>query len=424
VIRLASKSPRVSIVVPNYNQGRYVCDAIQSALGQTYRSFEVIVVDDGSTDNSREVVAQFGDQVRYIWQENQGLAGARNTGIRAAKGDLIGLLDSDDQWLPVFLETMLSLSDQYPEATVYYCRARGMNNDGHDLPQVFGGPIISPEGIYQALVRANFLIPSTILTRRRAIMSAGLFDPTLRLCEDWDLWLRLLPKATFVGTSECMARYRVHNTSLSTDVTGNQQTVQAVIEKRFGPNDGQFLKWSSDKRRAYGGVFRYHLLTSVQRQKDWKAAALHLRRALEVDPTLATDLDLFYELALGSQPPGYRGTSHDLDIEENAQRVGGLLKAAFDLPREPNLLKFRRQVYGTAQCALALAAYNAGQRSISRRLLIKALRSRPDLWRNRLVVGDLAKSLLSQRAFDRIKMYWLKANPRNERFQNILENRS
>ena len=100
---------KVSVVIPNFNHTRYVSEAIQSVLAQAYRSFEIIVVDDGSTDNCREVVSQFGNQVHYIWQENQGLAGARNTAIRAAEGELIALLDADDKWHPSFLEKMVSL---------------------------------------------------------------------------------------------------------------------------------------------------------------------------------------------------------------------------------------------------------------------------------------------------------------------------
>ena len=100
----------VSIIIPNFNQARFVVSAIESALGQTYPFFEIIVVDDGSTDNSREVVARFGNKVRYMWQKNQGLAGARNTGIKAAKGEFIGLLDADDEWERNFLDSMLALA--------------------------------------------------------------------------------------------------------------------------------------------------------------------------------------------------------------------------------------------------------------------------------------------------------------------------
>ena len=186
--------PAVSVIIPNYNHTRFIRAAIDSALAQTCQPREVIVVDDGSTDDSRAVVAEYGDRVRYIWQENQGLAGARNTGIRAAQGDLIGLLDADDIWYAHYLERMVALAERHPAAAVFYGAARGIDTEGNPLPQLFGGPVLPAGEIYQTLLRANFIIPSTVTFRRSVIVTAGLFDQELRSCEDWDLWLRLLPE--------------------------------------------------------------------------------------------------------------------------------------------------------------------------------------------------------------------------------------
>ena len=129
---------RISVIIPVYNQARYLENAIKSVLIQVFTDYELIVVDDGSTDNCREVVAQFGNRVGYIWQENQGLAAARNTGIEAACGDMIALLDSDDLWLPGFLEKMMQTVSLQPEAVVYCCRARCIDSDGRELPQLLG----------------------------------------------------------------------------------------------------------------------------------------------------------------------------------------------------------------------------------------------------------------------------------------------
>jgi glycosyltransferase involved in cell wall biosynthesis len=396
-------NPGVSVIIPNYNHTRFVTDAIQSVLNQTYRSYEIIVVDDGSTDNSREVVAGFGSQVRYIWQENQGLAGARNTGIRAARGELIGLLDADDQWLPEFLEKMVALADEYPEAVVYYCSAQGMDTDGHDLPQVFGGPAVPPKLIYQLLLRANFLIPSTVVLRRSTVLAAGLFDQALRSCEDWDLWLRLLPERTFVGTSHCLVRYRLHGSSLSGNLSGMHQAAQATIKKNFGTDDGQESSWSPEKRRAYGGLYRYFALTSVQRQNDWHASASYLHRALQTDPTLAGDLDLFYDLARGSQPPGYRDSSAHLNLKDNASQISHMLAGLFASSSSSDLGRLRRQTYGTAYFALGLVAYNTNQLSLSRRFLVRALYFRPELWRDPRVSANLVKSFFGRSVLVRMK---------------------
>jgi glycosyltransferase involved in cell wall biosynthesis len=354
-------NPKVSVIIPAYNQGQYLSQAINSVLAQTYCNFEIIVVDDGSTDESREVVSQFGNQVRYIWQENKGLGGARNTGIRAARGELIGLLDADDEWLPNFLETMVSLARQHPEASVYYCRAQSMDTNGYKLPQIFGGLVRQTDTMYQTLLRANFLIPSTIVARRSDIIAAGMFDQSsqdIHGCEDWDLWLHLALDHEFIGTDGCFVRYRLHGNSLSANSVGMQRAAQAVMEKHFGHDDGDYQNWSNEKRRAYGGVYRYCLLTSIQHQRDWRSSIEYLRQALQIDPTLSVDLTFFYDLALGAQPNGYRGTSHYLDLEENEHHLMTMLSNVFESTNSIEFQSLRDQTFGTAYYALGLVAYN------------------------------------------------------------------
>lgn len=382
----------ISVIIPNYNNAHYLASAIQSVLHQTFTDYEIIVVDDGSTDNSKEVVAAFGDKVRYIWQENKGLAGARNTGIHAARGELIGLLDADDEWLPNYLENMILLSRRFPDAAVYYCSAQAMDTEGKALPQVFGGPARQPESLYYTLLRANFLIPSTILMRRHVILDAGLFDQSLRSCEDWDLWLRILPSHPIVGTNECLVRYRIHGSSLSANPAGMQNAHRLVIGKHFGSDDGKREIWSQDKRRAYGGVYRYHALTSIQRQSDWPAGAVYLRQALLTDPTLATDLELFYELAFGTQPPGYRETAHCLNLEQNAKLIMNMLVNVFD--ENSSLLALRRTTFGTANYAIGLVAYNTYHTNLSKVFLSRALAFLPKLLLDQRVVLTFIKSFL------------------------------
>jgi len=407
---MKNKTPQVSVVIPLYNQAQYFTEAVESALGQTYRDFEIIVVDDGSTDDSAVVAQQYSDSVRYIRQANQGLAGARNTGIRAARADLVALLDSDDVWLPTYLERIMGLVAQYRQAVVYYCRAQCMDAEGRDLFQLLGGPVVPPDTIYQTLLRANFLIPSTVTMRRSVVVTADLFDVAFRRLQDWELWIRLLKQGhRFVGLEDVLVRYRIHGSSLSVDPTGGQRAAMALAAKNFGPDDGHWQDWSSDKRRAYGGVYRYHLLTSVQRQEDWDAGALNLRQALRADPSLAVDLNLFYDLALGSQPPGYRGTPYQVNLDENANHISSLLSDVFGSSAASELESVRRQTYGTAHYALGLVAYNTGQISPSRRFLLKALYYRPELSRDGLVMGNLVKSLINRYLLGRIRKYGVQA---------------
>ncbi|MFN8487854.1 MAG: glycosyltransferase [Caldilineaceae bacterium] len=392
--------PKISVIIPNFNNAHYVAGAIQSVLNQRDQDFEVIVVDDGSTDNSSAVIHQFGERVRYLWQENQGLAGARNTGIHAAQGEFIGLLDADDLWQPTYLEKMMALSRQSPDSAVYYCAAQCIDSQGQKLPRLLGAPVGKPAAIYQALVRANFLIPSTIVLRRDVIMAAGLFDQKLRSCEDWDLWLRIGAKTHFMGLEEPLVLYRLHNSSLSANVVGMQQAARAVIEKNFGLDDGQRQHWSAEKKRAYGGLYRYFALTFVQRQNQWDAAGKCLGDALQIDETIAIDLDLFYELALGAQPIGYRGTAHELPLAFNVNQVEQMLHKLFAASALSQATTLRRQTYGTAYYALGLVSYNTGHLAESRRFFSTALRYRPELGRDRRIIGHLIRSLAGQKGLD------------------------
>jgi glycosyltransferase involved in cell wall biosynthesis len=396
-------SPKVSIIIPAYNQAQYLAEAIRSALAQTYRNYEIIVVDDGSTDDTPQVAKQFNGQVHYLRQENQGLAGARNTGIRQARGEYIALLDSDDAWQPNYLQVMTDLAAQHPEASVFYCPVVYMDAKGHELPQPGNRQVLSPEEIYSTLLRANFLVPSTILMRRSVVMEAGLFDPAFRRLQDWDLWLRLLrDRHIFVGIGEPLVRYRLHTENLSSDPGGGQRAALAMMEKLFGPDDGQWWNWNGEKRRAYGGAYRYQALSSIQHQNNWRSGAQHLRKALQADPSLSTDINLYYELALGAQPLGFRGTAQRLDLEQNAENLKKALLEVFLPPLTPEMRRVRRRTIGTAYHALGLAAYYLGSGNLSRRNLLLALRFRPELVWNNQVLSVLAKSFIG-----RNRVYWL-----------------
>lgn len=403
---LETRTPQVSVIIPAYNQAKFLNDAIQSVLYQTYGDYEIIVVDDGSTDNTPLVAKGFGDHIRYIRQDNQGLGGARNTGIRNARGIYIAFLDSDDIWLPDFLKTIMQLLERNRESAVFYCGVRYVDVEGQELPQIAEGNLVSNDLFYETLVKANFIIPSTVVLPRSAILEAGLFDQaTIEIhgCEDWDLWLRLAPTCHFRGIQECLVKYRLHGSSLSADPTKMQRAVSAVIKKHFGPDDGDQGKWPRIKHLAYGGVYRYHAWTSIMRQNNWETCTKYLRQALQVDPTTSKEVGFFYDLAMGSQPLGYRGTSQYLDLQSNAVHILQMLSEIFKSPTLSGVGYLRRETYGTACLTLGLVAYNTGQFSLCRKYLVRAIYYRPGLFHNSLVVGDLLKSLAGRSMKERIK---------------------
>lgn len=389
-------APKVSVIIPAYNQALYLDASIQSVRAQTFHDYEIVIVNDGSTDDTASIAQQYGDGVRYLYQENRGLAGARNTGICEARGELVALLDADDLWLPNYLEKMAALADQYPQGAVFYCAARCMDQEGRDLSQSVGYFPIEPADLYRKTLRSNFIIPSTVTMRRSVILQAGYFDQSLRSCEDWDMWLRLLPGGhAFYGIPDMLVRYRIHNSSLSADVSKMQSSTRAVIEKHFGKDDGQYDAWSEDKRIAYGGVYRYEILTSIQRQNNWQGAAERLMKAIQADPALSSDLSFYYELALGSQPIGHRGADgQKLDLPANAKSIQTLLDDLFAGPGDAAVQSLRGRIYGTAYRAIGLAAYNTGQFSLCRKAFRKAVQYQPELLVQKWLVGRYLKSFL------------------------------
>ena len=202
-------------------------------LAQTYTDYEIIVVDDGSPDEvSNFVTEHYGAKVALVRQANAGLARARNTGIRAAKGALVAFLDSDDAWLPEFLETQVTLADAHPEADVLYSncyfwedgRRRGQWTDLHDQKN---GAILAE------LIQRQVMIPVlTALVRRTALLDVGLFDARLRQVEDYDLWLRLAAAGShFYASARPLALYRINPGGLSRNTLLMAETQLRVYRK-------------------------------------------------------------------------------------------------------------------------------------------------------------------------------------------------
>ena len=201
--------PEISVIVPSYNYADYVSACIQSVLDQTYTDFEVIVVDDGSKDNTAEVVNRFTDpRVRYIYQENKGLPGARNTGIRASRGKLLAFLDSDDKYHPRKLEIQTAFLQQNPDVGLSYNSRFIVNPDGQVL-LLRGAP--STVSLVD-LVTGYPFAPSDVVMRRKWAERVGLFDESfVRNSEDLNFHIRLLlAGCRFAGVPQALAYRQIH----------------------------------------------------------------------------------------------------------------------------------------------------------------------------------------------------------------------
>lgn len=187
--------PTVSVIIPTYNRAHLIPRAIQSVLSQTYRDFELIVVDDGSIDNTEEVVKSFDDErIRYIKHErNKGVASARNTGIKIAKGKYVAFLDSDDEWFPNKLEKHVqAFKDAPPKVGVVYSGVWVLWYNNRYRKTYISYPCKEKEGdLHHSFLKKNSIFPSAVLVKKECFSQAGMFDEELLAVEDWEQWLRI-----------------------------------------------------------------------------------------------------------------------------------------------------------------------------------------------------------------------------------------
>jgi glycosyltransferase involved in cell wall biosynthesis len=255
-------TPSVSVIIPAYNTAPYIAETLASVFGQTVGDFEVIVVNDGSPDTPEleKAIAPYRDRIRYIVQENRGLSAARNAGIAQARADLVALLDSDDVWEPDYLEYQmerLSIEDLavvYPNATTFGdpLRSGRLFMDMHPS----SGPVSIESLVTQ---RCNVMV--SVLARRDALVSAGLFDESLRSSEDFDIWLRIVHGGGRIGYHRrSLVRSRLRRGSLSADGVTMCQHIVRVLDKtarelQLTPAQAAVV---ADRRRMFAALLRLH----------------------------------------------------------------------------------------------------------------------------------------------------------------------
>ena len=226
--------PCISVVIPAYNQGHYVVETVESVLAQTHHDYEIIVVDDGSTDDTRVRLVPYADRIHYMYQANKGLSGARNTGFAASQGDYVWFLDSDDLLRPDAFECMVHVLDEAPNDGLVYCAWQQISADDKSvLGEVH--PRQSGNVLKLLLLREFFFFGSSALIRRSVLEQVGSFDESLPWGDDADMWLRIgLADRSFGYVDQPVLQYRVHNASMTASVSPHQiEGWQAGLKKFF-----------------------------------------------------------------------------------------------------------------------------------------------------------------------------------------------
>ena len=240
----------VSVIIPCYNQGHFLGEAIESIFAQTYRHFEIIVVDDGSSDNTADIAAAYTG-VKYIRQENRGLAAARNTGLNHSIGPYLVFLDADDCLLPDALAAGLRCIKQHPACAFVSGGYRRIDRAGVIIAEP------TPAGIekdhYLAFLRGNYVgMHAAVMYQRRLLTDCGGFDSSLPACEDYQLYFRLARTHPVHCHDTVVAEYRTYDSSMSTDVAIMLPTVLKVLRSQR-----KYLNGDPRRRQAYCAGVRY-----------------------------------------------------------------------------------------------------------------------------------------------------------------------
>jgi glycosyltransferase involved in cell wall biosynthesis len=222
----------ISIIIPTFNYGRFVTGAVDSALAQTYEDFEVIVVDDGSTDDTTERLAPYQNRIRYVYQPNQGLSAARNTGISTARGDWIALLDADDLWHPRKLEIQAAYLEAHPELGVLAADSLSAFDGIWPALRDLSAIASTQVSLDELAIRSCFG-PSGVVVRRSCFEKVGPFDTSLRSVEDRDMWLRIAAHYPIVKLCVPLWYYRIHDGSMSYNVPRMEGSELRVLRRAF-----------------------------------------------------------------------------------------------------------------------------------------------------------------------------------------------
>jgi glycosyltransferase involved in cell wall biosynthesis len=287
----------VSVVIPVFNGAGFLAEAILSALSQSHRPIECIVVDDGSTDATPEAVREFGRDVTYLRQQRAGVSVARNRGTALARGHLIAFLDHDDAWLPGKLERQLDLLER-TEVPIALCATTVVDARGHALGTKHLG---AREDLLTGRAREDLLTgmlmfdgtetvscSSTGVVVRDALVACGGFDPALSTSADWDLLFRMLLEGPVAYVDEPLVLYRVHDENMSRSVRVMERDMRHAFDKAFA--DPRLpLDLYRRRRRAYARLYR--MLAGSYRDSGEMPAAFHaLGRAVVHDPSIVREL--------------------------------------------------------------------------------------------------------------------------------------
>ena len=282
--------PHFSVIIPCYNSERFIRETLNSVLTQTYTDFEIIIVDDGSVDDTRSIIESFDDsRIQYHFQSNRGLSATRNRLIELAKGELIAFLDHDDIWISNKLEQQIKCFNQSPEVMLVYTNGKTVDDAGN----IYGNYISSTElhsgQVFGELLARNFIILSSTILKKSVLNEIGMFDESFHVAEEYDLFLRLAHSHAIDYVDEPLTLYRIHENAESRDFNKAFEETARLYDYWLGKTESE----SDERKFLYKGLFSAYLRCSyyeATRNKNVFKAVRLLWEGTEVFPNRLNSL--------------------------------------------------------------------------------------------------------------------------------------
>ena len=374
----------VSVIVPAHNHARFIAQTLDSVLAQTYSDVEIIVVDDGSTDNTQGVLEAYRDRIQYIYQQNQGPSAARNVGIGVSQGKYLLFLDADDLIPPQKLELQVNALSAHPEWGLVYSGWQYVDERG---ARILFEIRPNKQGVLlkELLLRSFFFPIAAALVRRECFQTSGLFDESLRAAEDTDLWARMAKAGYSFGyLDEILFQYRVVKGSATGNIQHQMMYEFNRLDKFFASADlGDDIV--SLKSKAYS-VLMFESAAKYYYAGDISMGRDYLKEATKTYPALANDQNWLVEWLAGSA------------LSPRIDDPMRLLDTVFDnLPPEAATLgRLRRKTVGRYHTAIAFSEYHNHNLMTTRRHVIPAVLGDPAILLNRGFIRIALDSLLNR----------------------------
>jgi len=383
-------APTVSVITAVYNAGRFVEAAIASILAQTYRDLEVIVVDDGSTDDTAARVAAFGPRVTMIAQANGGVAAALNTGIRHSRGAYVTFLDADDVWLPQRMARVMDAFARHSEAGAVYHGYAPIDAMGRPI----GHPFIPTRSasILEPLLCGLFVGQSMITFKRSYLDRAGLFDPAMRMLPDWDCFVRIaLGGCVFECVPEALVHYRLHDCNASRNFAGVIAYGRVVLDRAFAdPKLPVRLRTDAFRAQAYGQL-SISVAARYLQWGRWPEGLALLLDGVRLEPRILLRPSFYLDFAqraLPMLPAGEPGTGRTERADRAAALLSKVLAGLFQMPDLPHdVAKHKRGAWSALWVATGALHGLVGRRPLVAVSLARAFLSHPPT-----VTGALARA--------------------------------